>query len=351
MQQSLRVGISGAGWAGSGHAAAYRHVPGVTLAGLWSRTRARAEELAEALDRPDLQVYDRWEDLIERGGLDVVSIAAPPVLRREPIAAALERGLHVLVEKPFTAGLAEARELAHMVREVDTVTAVSFNWRYSPGSQTAWRAVREGVIGPLLSISMVGRIRLTGDMEAMLASRPWTQSVHTGGGALRQFGSHEFDGARFLTGAECLRTVGRVLPSHLAGANADRSYLLLVELSNGALGSYQCEATPGEGEWRTVLAGQEGTLSVTHQAVVRQRGDDDESVPVEIAAADRVPEGVQLLQHTWNRLIADFCAAVRGGDVAHRSVPHLPTFADGLRVQELIAAAERAEVERRWVDL
>ena len=58
-----------------------------------------------------------------------------------------------------------------------------------------------------------------------------------------------------------------------------------------------------------------------------------------------------MMQHTWNRLIADFVKAVRRGDVAHTSVPHLPTLDDGLRNQEIIAAARLSENERRWVSL
>jgi len=37
--------------------------------------------------------------------------------------------------------------------------------------------------------------------------------------------------------------------------------------------------------------------------------------------------------------------------VRHATVPHLPTLADGLWAQEVVAAAERADAERRWVDL
>ena len=70
---------------------------------------------------------------------------------------------------------------------------------------------------------------------------------------------------------------------------------------------------------------------------------------LEVPAADQVPEGTSLMQHVWNRLIADFIAAVRRGDIAHASVPHLPTLVDGLRSQEVIAAARLAEDERRWV--
>ena len=351
MDKSLRVGIIGAGWAGSGHAAAYSQLPGVTVAGLWSRTRARAEQLAGQLDQTGLQVYDRWEDLIERGDIDAISIATPPPLRRGPIAVALDRDLHVLVEKPFTVHLPEARELAQMADRAKAVTAISLNWRYSPGSQVAWRAVQEGAIGRVLGISMTHHFRFTGDLEAAYAPRPWTKSTKTGGGVIRQGGSHEFDLARFLAGLEFAQVVGRLPSGPIPGTSVDGSYLLLAELSNGSLGSFRYSFGPGQGEYQTVLYGSEDTLTVTHQSVVRQCRDDEEPVTLQIPETDQVPEGVRLLQHTWNRLISDFCTAIRQGDIAHESVAHLPTFADGLRVQEFIAAAERSEAERRWVDV
>jgi len=89
MAEPLRVGIIGAGWAGASHLAAYSRLPGVTVAALWSRTRA--EELAGRLNQPVLEIYDRWEDLIEKGGIDAISIAVPPTVRRDLISAALER--------------------------------------------------------------------------------------------------------------------------------------------------------------------------------------------------------------------------------------------------------------------
>jgi predicted dehydrogenase len=72
---------------------------------------------------------------------------------------------------------------------------------------------------------------------------------------------------------------------------------------------------------------------------------------VPILPEDAAEPGVRLIQHTWNRLIADFVAAIRAGDVAHAGVPALPSFTDGLRLQEVFAAVERSEAQGRWVAL
>jgi predicted dehydrogenase len=350
MGTPLRVGIIGAGWAGTGHAVAYARLPEVVVAGIWSRTQARAEALRDQIDAPGTQVYTRWEDLINEGEIDALSIAAPPVLRRGPLEAALERNIHVLIEKPFTTHLPEARDLACLARDSSTVTAVCFNWRYSPGNLVARRAVQEGAIGKITRISVAARMRFTGEMDPA-ALPEWMKYTDAGGGTIRQFGSHEIDRVPYLTGLDFLSVTGRLPAWSAPGTNIDSQYVLLAELSDGSLADVASTMTPGEGEWRAILFGEAGTLRATHEEVVLQRRADNEPIVMPIPEADRVPDGVDLLQHSWNRLIADFCTAIREGDVPHESVPHLPSFEDGLRVQEFIAAAELAERDRRWVDL
>ena len=108
MTETLRIGILGAGWAGESHAVAYTQLPNVAVTALWSRSRASAEALAAHLQQPGLRVYDHWQDLIEQGEVDVISVATPPMLRREPVEMALSRGCHLLVEKPMSVGVASA---------------------------------------------------------------------------------------------------------------------------------------------------------------------------------------------------------------------------------------------------
>jgi len=97
-----------------------------------------------------------------------------------------------------------------MAKRAKTVAAVSLNWRYSPSSQVAWRAVREGAIGQVLDISMDWRFRLTAELQAAFGSKQWFWRSEMGGGAMREVGSHEFDRARFLTGLEFTKVVSQL---------------------------------------------------------------------------------------------------------------------------------------------
>ncbi len=353
MTSELRIGILGAGWAGASHAAAFSRLSNVTVTALWSRTRARADELAGRLQQPGLQVYDHWQDVIEHGDVDVISVATSPLLRREPVEMALARGRHLLVEKPMSVGVVDAQAIVAAAGAARTVTASCFNWRYAPAYQVAWRAVREGQIGTLRDVRTEWRFRAT--KRNFFAARPWLARMDIANGALGEGLSHDFDKARFLTGGEFTRMVSRITPVTI---KQDGDYRLdggrsahLAELTGGVLGGFYLTPTAGQDEWRLTLIGDEGTLLIADagQHITRQRADDDQPIALEIPEDDQSPAGLELIQHAWNRLIADFVAAIRQGDVSHQSVPHLPSLIDGLRIEEIIAAARASDAAGCWV--
>ena len=351
MAERIRVGILGAGMAGKAHATAFSRLPDVEVTAFWSRTRAHAEKVAGELKLTGAQVYDDWRELVERAEVDVISVTTPPMLRRAPVEMALGRALHVLVEKPLSIELGESQEMIRLAQGAGTVTATCFNWRYSPGIQVAWREVQAGRIGRLLDIQQEGRLRIS--PRAWLTSWPW--EPETGQGLLAAAGSHGIDRVRFLTGREYTRLVGRVVPFCLS---AEREYtmdcgafMLMVELTGDVLGHLGFTMTTGQGEWRYLVHGEGGTLDVTEEAVILRCAGEKAAVSLDIPEPDRLAYASGPHQYNWNLLIADFAAAIRRGDLAHASVPCLPTLEDGLRTQEVIVAAMMSERERRWVDI
>jgi predicted dehydrogenase len=336
----------------SSHAIAFAQL---AVTALWSRTRKRAEALAGRLEQSGLRVYDHWQDLIEQSGVDVISIATPPLLRQDPLVRALARGCHVLVEKPISVGVAEAQTIVQAAQSAKTMTATSFNWRYAPAYQVAWRAIQEGVIGAIRDIRSEWLARAT--TSDFFAARPWIARMDIANGALGEGLSHDFDKARFLTGSEFKRIVSRITPMTI---KQDDNYLLdggrslhLAELSNGVLCDFYITPTAGKDNWQFMLLGDEGSLSIDNgrQTVTRQRADDDQPIIMAIPESDQIIAGVELMQHTWSRLIADFVHAIRHGDAERRTVPHLPTLLDGLRTEEVIAAARASNESKHWVEI
>ena len=369
MAKTLRVGIIGTGRAGLCHASAYSRIPDVSVTALWNRTRSRAEDLASNLDAPDTEIFDDWRDLIEKSGVDIISITTDPVVRQQPLVYALERQLHVLVEKPLALNLQEAGDMTAASQQANTVTAVSLNWRYSQACQTMWEAIREGQIGRPLDIQTEWRIHFTPGIKPLTAGR----------GLLMEMGSHEFDRACFLAGWKfnrvvCTLRLGTQAPGiYRAGPTSSlESYAaVMAELSDGARGTFCFSLTPGEPGRRITICGEEGTLILDNDWVTRRQGvnhegsvtlgnelrvhrqstRDSDPVQVEVVKSNKQPGEILSGQHTWNRLINDFVSAVRSGDTKHGSSPHLPHLADGMAAQQVIHACECSHVEQRWVDV
>lgn len=354
MASKIRVGILGTGLAGECHATAYGRLPGVEVSALWNRTRNRAESLAARLGPANVRVFDEWQGLIGAEECDVISIATAPMLRSGPLLAALSHGCHVLVEKPMSIGVGEARLMANAADSASAVTACSFNWRYAPAYQTAVKAIRSGQIGAIrdLRTDWFARMR-----REFFDQGPWRGRMDMSNGSLGEGLSHDFDKVRFLTGKEFTALVSRITSVNMKQddnllVEGGRT-LLLAELSDGILGQFGLCVTAGEDLWRLLIVGDEGSLRIPDAGttVIRQRHDDDEPVELDIAAVDRLEPGVDLMQHTWNRLIEDFIGAVRDGDLGHERHPNLPMLTDGLRSEEIIEAARRSSDLGRWVTL
>jgi predicted dehydrogenase len=105
-QKEVRVGVIGAGALGYHHVRILREVPGARLIGFHE---ARAERAAAVSKELGVRVYGRLEDLLD--GVDAATVVVPTPAHYEVAKAALERGKHLLIEKPIAATLGEADEL------------------------------------------------------------------------------------------------------------------------------------------------------------------------------------------------------------------------------------------------
>jgi len=350
MVAKLRVGIVGAGEAGTGHASAFAHLPDVEIVALWSRTQQHAQKLAAQLRLPNLRLYNDWQNLVEDKGIDIISLATPESLRCEPFLMALERGHHVLVEDAVSDNLPDAINMAQTAKRASAVTAMCFNWRYTPGTQAIWREVQKGRIGPVRDVRTEYRYRrLT---NRYYTAKGWNDTQVSGESAVAGI---EFDKARLLTGSEIKRVVSRIVayspPKAQNFTLLDGSSIHMIELNDGSLASVRVTATAGEYEWSITVCGQKGTLRGDLESATCQTISGREPAPVKIPKRSQRPKNIELDVYAWYRLFQDFVKAIRRGDVTHATTPCLPSIEDGVRVLQAILAARRSAEEIRWVDL
>jgi predicted dehydrogenase len=211
-EDTLRVGVIGLGWAGQQHIAAYDPLPDaqvVAIAGLEEPVRSKL-----AARHGIEHQLTRWEDLIELDGLDAVSVAVPTFLHAPIAIAALERGIHVLSEKPIALNGPEADAMVQAARTADRVLDVAFNHRQRGDIQTLKEAIDAGRLGRPY-YAKAWWLRRTG--IPTLGS--WfTRAELAGGGPLVDIGVHVLDYSLFLLGNPEVRAVSASTYDLLASA-------------------------------------------------------------------------------------------------------------------------------------
>jgi predicted dehydrogenase len=193
--------VVGVGWAGEQHAEAYAKLPGVELAGIAGLEEPVRTELAARLGVE--RHVATWEELFEDDSLDVVSVAVPTFLHAPIAIAALERGLHVLSEKPIARTSEEADAMLAAARAAGRVLDVAFNRRQRTDIQALRRFIEAGRLGKPY-YTKAWWLRRTG--IPTLGS--WFTNRETaGGGPLVDLGVHVLDYALFLLGQPNVTTV------------------------------------------------------------------------------------------------------------------------------------------------
>src|SRR5262245_9058124 len=121
---------------GFGNVARHGHLPGwrrrsdVSLVAVADVQAERRDDAAAAL--PGAAWHASPEAMLDATGLDFVDICTPPSTHGPLVEAALERGLHVLCEKPLVGSLAVLRGLRHRAQSRQRVIQTVHNWHHAP---------------------------------------------------------------------------------------------------------------------------------------------------------------------------------------------------------------------------
>jgi predicted dehydrogenase len=199
----LRAGVIGLGWAGQQHMAAYAAISDVDLVALAGMETDALRRLGDAYGVPEERRYAPWQDLVDHGQIDVLSIAAPTTLHAPIAVAALNAGLHVLSEKPMAENAETARLMVEAAERNDRVLDVSFNHRQRGHVKVLKKIIDAGLLGRIY-YAKVGWLR----REGIPGLGSWfTRRTAAGGGPLMDLGVHMLDIALYLLGEPAVRAV------------------------------------------------------------------------------------------------------------------------------------------------
>ncbi len=192
--RKMRIGFIGTGGIANSHIKAYLNQPDVEIVAGCDLVPGRAKEFFEKYELYDVKTdyKDHTEMLADKSlALDAVSICTYNCQHMPTAIAALEAGIHVLLEKPFTVTLDEAIEVMKVEKRSGKVLSIGFQPRFDGNMQMIGEIVRSGVLGKIYYIQTGGGRRRGIPVRADKDS--FIRSDTAGIGALGDIGCYSLD--------------------------------------------------------------------------------------------------------------------------------------------------------------
>ncbi len=331
------------------------------------RAHASATELHIAPDRSyaEFAAMARTEAARE-DGIDVVAVVTPNHMHHAPAKAFLDAGINVICDKPLTSTSEDARDLAASVARSGVVFALTHNYTGYPMVRQARAMVAAGELGALRLVQveyaqdwLSTRVEDSGNKQAAWRTDPARSGA---AGAVGDIGSHAFNLAEFVAGAE-IEQVAAELSSFVAGRALDDNGQMLLRLAGGARGGLWCSqvAAGNENALRLRVYGAKAGLDWSQDncnallltpygeppRLIRRNGAG--SLPV-AARASRVPAGhPEGYLEAFAQLYCDIAEQVtarvenRAPDPASLLVPGIEAGLRGMRFITAAVASSRAD--------
>ena len=397
---TLGVGMVGYAFMGAVHSQAWRtagrffDLPlSPAMVALCGRDAAAVSAAADRLGWASAETS--WKSLLTRDDVHLVDVCTPGDTHAEIAIAALEAGKHVLCEKPLANSVGEAEDMveaAAAARSRGVRSMVAFNYRRIPAVALARKLVVDGRIGTVRHVRAQYLQDWIVDPEFPLVWR--LQKDRAGSGALGDIGAHVIDLAQHVTGSAITSVTGltptfvteRPLPAagptsglqavadagQADGTGAsgpavtgpvtvDDAALFLTRFEGGAVGSFEATrfATGRKNTIRLEVNGSEGSLvfdfEFMNELQFYDRNEDPETAgfrrimvtePTHPYVGAWWPPGHGLgYEHTFTHEVVDLVTAIGRGE------DPVPSFADGLQVQHVLAAVERSALDGTWQDV
>lgn len=216
------------------------------VCGAFSSDAAKSKASGEALGLPAERSYASYTELIEKEKqlpaderAQVISIVTPNHVHFGPTKMALENGFHVILDKPMTFSLAEAKELETVVKNSDKLFCLTHTYTGYPMVKQAKQLVKEGKIGNIRKIYveypqgwLATFLEGQDNKQASWRTDPGKSGI---AGAMGDIGTHAFNLAEYITGLQVTKLCADI-NIVVEGRKLDDDGAVLLKYNNGASG-------------------------------------------------------------------------------------------------------------------
>ena len=248
--RKLRMGMIGGGkdaFIGAIHRIAANMDGLIELtAGALSVNADVAKESGRMLFLPEDRIYTSYEEMIKKEAslppdkrIDFVTVVTPNFAHFAPAMLALENGFHVVIEKPMTFTLDEAKKLKQKVEETGLILCLTHTYSGYPMVKQARQMVKEGALGKIRKILVEypqGWLSRLSEREGN-AQAAWRTDPSKSGkaGAMGDIGTHAAHLAEYISGLKITKLCADV-NTIVEGRALDDDGAVLLKFDNGASG-------------------------------------------------------------------------------------------------------------------
>ena len=256
--EELRTAVIGVGNMGTAHARCLfdGRIQGMRLTALCDIREDRRTFCRMLFS--GIRIFSDWHELLAAGNIDAVIIAVPHPLHAQIASEALQRGLHVLLEKPVDISVSAARKLNETAGRCPGVFAIMFNQRTNPLFRRAREIVSSGELGELKrTVWIVTNWYRT---QHYYDSGDWRATWSgEGGGVLLNQAPHNLDLWQWICGMPASVTAFcDTARFHRIAVEDDAT--IITRYANGAVGTFITSTGEYPGTNRLEIAGDGGKL-------------------------------------------------------------------------------------------
>lgn len=267
MNRKLRMGMIGGGkdaFIGSIHRIAANMDGMVELVcGSLSINKDIAVESGRSLFLPEERIYTSYEEMLDKESrlpegkrMDFVTIVTPNFAHFAPAIMALEKGFHVVIEKPITLTLDEAKSLQQKLQETGLLLCLTHTYTGYPMVKEAKSLLAKGSLGKIRKVFVEyrqGWLSRLSEREGNQGAAWRTDPKKSGkSGVMGDIGTHAFNLAEYITGLQVTGLCAN-LNTIVEGRGLDDDGGVFLKFNNGASGVLIATQ---------VAAGEENNLSI-----------------------------------------------------------------------------------------
>lgn len=249
-ERKIRMGMIGGG-PGSFIGAVHRMAANLDgeielVCGCFSSDPAKSKKTGRELFLPALRVHSSYKDMIrieknlpELEKMDFVSIVTPNYLHFDPAKMALENGFHVLIDKPITMTVREAKQLKEVAAKNNRLICLTHTYSGYPMIKQARQMLAKELLGAIRKIIveypqgwLSTAIEETDNKQATWRTNPKKTGV---AGAMGDIGTHAFHLAEYVSGLQVTKICAD-LNTVVKGRKLDDDGNVLLQFNNGANG-------------------------------------------------------------------------------------------------------------------